>query len=73
VLSLLADLTVKDARLLVGHGTMSADKLRKVVRIALHKDLGDFDPVAEAFKVRLRWDRSPQRGCLPDVEGMTGR
>lgn len=36
----------------MGHGAMSADKLRKVVHIARHRDLAAFDPIAEAFKVR---------------------
>ncbi|GAQ85989.1 hypothetical protein KFL_002640100 [Klebsormidium nitens] len=44
-------LTGKDVRLLMGHGAMSADKLRKVVHIARHRDLAAFDPIAEAFKV----------------------
>lgn len=46
-----AGLTGKDVRLLMGHGDMSANKLRKVVHIARHRDLAAFDPIAEAFKV----------------------
>ena len=47
-----AGLSGKDARLLMGHGAMTGDKLRKVVHTARHRDLAAFDPIAEAFKVR---------------------